>query len=171
MTWLLLGCPRPPEAPPPDLLASERAAASAEVTGVVVDGVWEDRGYPYALRVPEGFEVAASPEGVNPRVTVVDPATRARVEVSVHAHQPRGPRPRRGCTWDFVDAAPYRQLAFDGEVAIATCTPDDPLHARVLGYYVVHRGSAYDIETVIPPGRLADGKAAGDRVVAGLRFR
>ncbi len=170
MTWLLLGCPH--AAPPsPELVDTTRAGVVDTLTGTVVAGVWEDASYPYALRVPEGYEVAAAPEGQNPRLTLVDPGTRARVEVSVFAREARGPRSRRGCTWDFVDTARYRQLAFDGEITIATCTPDDPLHARVLGYFVEHRGSAYDIEAILPPGNLLEGKAAADRAVAGLRFR
>ncbi len=170
LAWLL-ACPRAAPEAEPALVDTSRGAARVEPAGIVTAGVWEDAEFPYVLRVPEGYEITPGLRGQNPRVTLVDPSTRARVELSVYPGGPRGPRERRGCAWTFVDTARYRQLALAADVTIGTCTPADPRHARVLGYFVEHAGSAYDLEAIIPPGKLIDGKAAAERAVGGVRFR
>jgi hypothetical protein len=160
----------------------ELVAAAAPVerappppTGSEHDGVWTDARYDIAVRLPDGWEVITGLEGENPRLTLVDPVTRARVELSVREGGGIGPVARRGCTWHFTDTAGYRALVAPLPVRTATCTPDDPHHARVLGYYTTGAGDsasvAYDVEAVLPTGRLIDGKSAADRAIGGVRIR
>lgn len=149
---------------------SAPAGGSASPTGALRDGVWADQRYPWALHVPPGWEVLPGEEGANPRVTLVHLDTRARLEVSVVAGGELGPRERRGCAWEFTDDGGYRALAIPGPIRVGTCTPDDARHARVLGYFVRHDAAAYDLEEVLPPGRLVEGKAAADALLGGFRL-
>jgi len=150
----------------------ERAAEAASApAGAVADGVWSDARYPWTIHVPSGWEVVPGVDGENPRLTLVDGRTRARLEVSVFPGGALGPRERRGCAWEFTDTAGYRALAVPGPMTVGTCTPEDARYARVLGYYLQHDGVAYDVEEVLPPGKLLDGKAAADACLGGLRLR
>lgn len=152
----------------PGARAAEAPRAPA---GSVVDGVWNDARFPWTIHVPSGWEVVPGVEGENPRLTLVDGTTRARVEVSVFPGGALGPRERRGCAWEFTDTAGYRALAVPGPMTVGTCTPEDARYARVLGYYLQKDGVAYDVEEVLPPGKLVDGKVAADACLGGLRLR
>lgn len=151
--------------------ASPGSAPLTAPSGALADGVWTDAHFPWTLRVPPGWQAIAGAEGTNPRLTLVEAATRARVEVSVYPEGTLGPRPRRGCTWEFTDEAGYRALTLPGPVKVGTCTPEDARYARVLGYYVAHEGVAYDLEEVLPPGKLVPAKLAADACLGAFRFR
>lgn len=69
---------------------------------------------------------------------------------------PLTPRPRAGCTWDFVDTVGRtRGLAHADSLAVATCEPDQPNAARVLGWYARCGERAWHLELITPPGTLA----------------
>lgn len=173
LALLTLGACRKPIADP-DLVrdpnAPDPGAVQAVAAGSVTGGVWTDARYPYTLRVLEGWELVPGTDGQNPRATVVHGETRARLEVSAIPGGALGPRPRVGCSWSFTDSAHYRALNVN-PVTVATCTPDDPRHARILGYFLVRDGVAYDLEAVLPPGGLLAGKEATDQAVSAFRLR
>ena len=170
---LFLGCPAQHVAAVPTLRPAEGEPVGTEAvpTGGVRDGTWFDVDYPLSIVVPIGWQALAGERGANPRLTLVDPETHARLEVSVRPGSERGPSPRRGCDWHFIDWGNYRTLPGFRPTQAATCTPDDPLHARVLGYFVVHKDNAYDFLAVVPPGALLAGKSATDRALGGVRLR
>lgn len=150
--------------------ANEGTTAAAP-SGAVLNGVWQDSEFPWTLRLPPDWEVVPGSHGGNPRVTLIHRESRARIEVSAWPDGELGPRPRRGCSWSFEDVGGYRALAIAGPIKVATCSPDDARDARILGYFLLEPGTAYDIEAVLPPGRLIDGKDATDAVLGGLRFQ
>lgn len=163
-----------PRAKPLELLRAAEVTAPAVPavpSGAFSNGAWNDARYPWSLHIPPGWEVLPGTEGSNPRLTLVHTATRARVEVSVSPDATLGPRARRGCDWAFEDVGGYRALAVPGPVKVGTCTPKDARDARVLGYFLVDQGVAYDIEAVLPPGRLVEGKDVTDTMVGGFRLR
>lgn len=147
------------------------SATPAAPSGTFANGTWSDARYPWSIHVPPGWEVLPGTERTNPRLTMVHTESRARVEVSVVPDGRLGPRPRRGCTWAFEDLGGYRALAIVGPVKVGTCSPEDARDARVLGYFLVEEGIAYDIEAVLPPGRLLEGKEVTDTMVGGFRLR
>ncbi|MFZ5482207.1 MAG: hypothetical protein ACOZNI_35930 [Myxococcota bacterium] len=167
----LLGCPKPPEAPPPALEATPREAPAPVVpTGKLEGRTWVDaRGF--TLEAPDGWTVQAGNEPGALRVALVDPETHVRVEVWAFTEGPLRPRPREGCAWTFEDRARYRAVKVTGDVLAATCTPDVPGGPRVLGYYVAREGVAWHLEAVVPAGELHDGKQAADGVFGTFRLR
>ncbi|GDX81204.1 hypothetical protein LBMAG42_30150 [Deltaproteobacteria bacterium] len=150
---------------------SSAPTSAAEPSGSFTNGTWTDARFPWSLHVPPGWDVLPGAEGSNPRLTLVHTESRARVEVSASPNGILGPRARRGCTWAFEDVGGYRALAVPGQVKVATCSPEDARDARVLGYFIVDQGIAYDIEAVLPPGRLLEGKEVTDTMVGGFRLR
>ncbi len=148
---------------------SDAASTAGQVpTGSVQAGIWADQSYPWTLRVPPAWTAQPGLEGGGPRLVLVHRGTGVRVEVSVVPGAAVGPRPRPGCEWQFEDLAGYRALVLTPLVA-ATCTPEDARNPRVLGYFLVEDGDAYDLEAVIPPGQLLAGKTAADALWAGFR--
>ncbi len=145
-------------------------AAASMPSGALVNGIWQDSEFPWTLRLPPDWEVLPGRSGANPRVTLIHRESRARIEVSAWANGDLGPRPRTGCSWSFEDVGGYRALAIAGPVKVATCSPDDARDARILGYFLVEAGTAYDIEAVLPPGRLIDGKDTTDAILGGFRI-
>lgn len=143
---------------------------AARPSGTITSGTFSDSRYPLSVTVPGNWDSVIGQEGNNPRLTLIDPDTHARIEVSVRAGGDMGPVPRRGCDWTFTDLANYRVLSGFRPLQAASCTPDNPLHARVLGYFVVRSGDAYDFLSVVPPGALRAGKIATDRALAGVRL-
>lgn len=68
---------------------------------------------------------------------------------------PLAPRPRTGCTWDFVDTVGRaRGLTHTATLAVATCEPDSPHTSRVLGWYARCDDRAWHLELLTPPGTL-----------------
>ncbi len=168
---VLGGCPRP--LPPAALVddASDDASGAGQVpAGSVQGGIWTDERYPWTLRVPPTWTAQPGVDGGGPRLVLVHAGTGVRVEVSVVPNGAVGPRPRPGCEWTFEDHAGYRALVITPLVA-ATCTPEDARNPRVLGYFLVEGGEAYDLEAVIPPGQLLAGKDAADALWAGFRVK
>lgn len=167
-------CACRPRATPLQLVREAEGGAqttAAAPSGAFANGTWADARYPWSLHVPPGWEVLPGAEGANPRLTLVHTESRARVEVSVAPDGSLGPRPRRGCTWSFEDVGGYRAMAVPGPIKVATCSPEDARDARVLGYFILDQGVAYDIEAVLPPGRLLQGKDVTDTLVGGFRLR
>lgn len=160
--------PVPPPEPVPSLVAPAAVAAPVPA-GSVMDGVYVDREWPLSVRVPEGWDVEIG-TGDAVRATFVDPETRVRVEFSAWRGE-AGPRERKGCVWTFEDLAHYRAVRVPEPVTVATCTPDDPKRARVLGWFVGREGVAWSAEAVVPEGVLGPGKEAAERVIAGWRLR
>lgn len=151
--------------------ANEESAESTVPCGTITANLFSDARYPLSVVVPAEWDTIIGHEGGNPRLTLVDPETRARLEVSVRPGAEIGPAPRRGCEWTFSNLANYRVLNGFLPIQAASCTPDDPLHARVLGYFVVQDGDAFDFLSVVPPGALRAGKHAIDRALSGVRLR
>lgn len=169
---LLLACP--PRNGGETALIPVSAQESGEgvvPSGTITGSTFADGRYPLTVVVPAQWDSVIGQEGNNLRLALVDPITRARLEVSVRAGAEIGPAPRRGCEWTFTSLANYRVLTGFRPVQAASCTPDDPLHARVLGYFVVQNGDAFDFLSVIPPGALRAGKHATDRALSGVRLR
>jgi hypothetical protein len=166
---VLLSC-RHAAAPDPALLSSPPAAAEIVPAGAVVDGVWEDARYPWTMRVPRGWEAVVGEEGHGPRLTIVHSESRARLEVSVRDDAAPGPRPRRGCAWTFESDGGYRAIPGAGPLRAATCSPDEAQDARLLGYFLVRGGRAWDFEVVAPPGALLEAKRQTDQVLSTVRF-
>jgi hypothetical protein len=170
LALLLVACPRS-NPPTPNLVESADAETRAKLAGTMENGTWQDARFPWTIRAPSGWEALPGVEGLNPRLTLIHTETRARLEVSVREDGVLGPVARRGCTWAFESEGGYRALPGIRPLVAATCTPEDRQHARVLGYFLVSGGLAWDVELVAPPGALIDAKRQSELVLSTFRLR
>jgi hypothetical protein len=138
--------------------------------GLLVGDTWRDVDHPFALRPGPSWRIRAGDRTERLRVTFENEALGVRLNAYAISGGDTTPRPRDGCTWTFDDTSRYRALRVTDPVRVATCTPDDPLAARVLGTFVVRDGVAWHFEAVIPAGRLVVGKQASDDLLASVRF-
>lgn len=138
--------------------------------GTVQNGEYLDADWPIRMRVPEGWTATPGARDEPLRLSLREPRTQVGLELRIYADGPVGPRSREGCAWTFETEGHFRAVRVADPVVVATCTPDEPLAPRVLGYYFKRGEAVYALESVLPVGHLIDGKSMADDAVGGVRF-
>ncbi len=151
--------PAPAAEPPPDAPA-----------GTVLDGVYQDGSYPFAVPVDEGWVAQPGMSDAPLRVIMEHVSTGATLEVWVFHEVSTAPRPRSGCQWGFADQGSYEQLRSPEARTVGTCVPDDPAGQMVLGTTMVRSALAYHFELLVPPGRLLQARRASESLLQGVAF-
>lgn len=146
----------PPAPPPP--------------AGSLVDGRFEDAHLPLSLGVEEGWVANVGRGDGALRLGMEHVATGTRMEVWAFSDGDADLHPRAGCHWTFRDEGAYSTLRVPGPVQVATCTPLEPGGPLVLDTWVEVEGTAFHFETIIPHGRLREGRRAADEILATVRF-
>jgi len=139
-------------------------------SGTVIDAIFTDRTFGFTIPVPEAWVAEPGPETGQMRVAFDHVPTGTRVEMWVFGAGSLEPRMREGCKWTFRDTGHFSVLESMGEVAVATCVPDDPEGERVYAYIFERADRVVQIEVHSPAAALVAGKSAGDDVIRGLRW-
>lgn len=169
LAWLAC-VKKPPPPPDPTTLVAPIEKVRSPPAGKVMDGQFIDATYPLAVRVPDDWVVTIGEGQGETRVRLLNPATKVELIFYAWTGDPT-PRPHADCSWSFTDVGHYRVVRVPEAILTATCTPDDPDHARILAYFLAKDGVAFSAEEVLPPGTLTTGRDAADSVLAGWRFR
>ena len=136
----------------------------------MLDGTYHDGSYPFSVAVVEGWVARPGMTEDALRVVFEHVPTGAALEVWVFHESPTAPRPRAGCAWSFSDQGSYELLRAADAREVATCVPDDPDDALILGAYMVRSALAYHFELEVPAGRLLQARRAADDLLAGVDF-
>jgi hypothetical protein len=129
---------------------------------------FSDSRYPISIAVPEGWVAEVQEESGPFRVAITEMSTQTRVELWVFLEGGDLPAKREGCHWSFRDTNASEMLSVPVPVQVATCTPDQPSGPHILADRFVLAGAAYEIDVIIPVGRLAEGYAAATEMLAGV---
>jgi hypothetical protein len=122
------------------------------------------------IPVPGEWSALPGTESSDLRATLTHLPTGTRLEIRVLPSSSTVLPPREDCVWSFSDEAHYRSVPEGDRTQVATCTPHDPLGARVLASVLDLDGEQVLIEAAVPPGFLVEGKRAVDALVVDVRW-
>lgn len=166
LTGWWVGCVKHPQAVSQPELDAARWSPPVPA-GSVVDGRFVDARLPLSVPVPENWRAEPASIEDATRVVLIDPSGAVRIRVSTMAAGTTGPEPRPDCAWAFED---FGSTAFPAlaAVSLATCVPNDPDAARILGWYAPGAEPRIQVEVEAPPGSLLFAEGAALGVVGGV---
>ncbi len=146
------------------------AEAALQPAGELQNGLWEDGSRNFSLRVPEGWVAEPGSQDSPLRLVLKQIATGTLLQVWAFPAGDLSPRPRANCSWEFVDMGHYDYVRTSRPITVATCVPRDPAGVAVLGVYFDDGGTAWHLETLIPPGRLLEGRRGASEILRSLEL-